>query len=181
MLRYLFRLICLLLNLIIKPGKLEISGTSITKGRVWPRDMDINFHLNNGSMMTLMDFGRYDFIIRGGLLKPMMKHKWKPMVGYSMLRFRRPLPPFAPFELHTKMLCWDEKYVYFEQTVFYKKKAAAVLYTMALFRVPGMNIPTSEIFNVLNINPKKPAIPKIIKQWRAMEIDAEIKNNKDKK
>ena len=38
--------------------------------RVLPGDLDVNVHLNNGRYLALMDLGRFDLLIRGGLLRP---------------------------------------------------------------------------------------------------------------
>ncbi len=38
--------------------KLGILETSVLRFRVWPNDLDFNFHLNNGRYLTLMDIGR---------------------------------------------------------------------------------------------------------------------------
>ena len=42
---------------------------SVLKFRVWPTDLDVNFHMNNGRYLTIMDLGRVDLMLRTGLGK----------------------------------------------------------------------------------------------------------------
>jgi len=164
----------MLLKILLIPGKITPYDTTVMKWRIWPRDVHMNFHMSNESMLSIMNFGRYDFIIRSGLLKTMIKNRWTPLIGSAVARFRRSLPLFACIEIHTRLLSWDEKYGYFEQKVIHKKKIAGVLYTKGLFRAPGRNVPMPEVFKSLNINPEKSPIPEFVKLWLAMERDPDI-------
>ena len=49
--------------------------------RVWPHDLDLSFHLNNGRYLTLMDLGRLDTMVRSGLWREVMRHKWTPIAS----------------------------------------------------------------------------------------------------
>lgn len=46
--------------------RLKPLDTSVLKMRTWPGDLDINFHMNNGRYLTLMDLGRFNLTIRSG-------------------------------------------------------------------------------------------------------------------
>ncbi len=75
MFRYLFRFIFLLVCIFLKPKKLAISDTSVIKSRVWLCGIDFNTHLNNSLTQTTIDFGRYDLLIRVGILQLALKEK----------------------------------------------------------------------------------------------------------
>lgn len=83
--------------------------------RVWPADIDVYLHVNNGRYLTLMDAGRWDHSLRTGLFAQAVKHRWKPVLGAATVKFRRELKPFEAFELVTQISCWDRKWVYLEQ------------------------------------------------------------------
>lgn len=83
--------------------------------RVWPHDLDLSFHLNNGRYLTLMDLGRLDTMVRSGLWREVMHHKWTPIASAITIRFQRELRPFQQFRLDTKLLCWDANLVVMEQ------------------------------------------------------------------
>lgn len=46
---------------------LSVSGTSRISTRVWPGDLDINLHMNNGRYLSLCDLGKIDLMLRTGL------------------------------------------------------------------------------------------------------------------
>lgn len=108
------RLIALLIKSLFRPH-IDIMDTSVTRFRVWPNDLDMNIHMNNGRYLTLMDLGRLDLMIRSGLARAAMKKNYGPVLGSAKIRYRLPLLPFHPFELHTRLVCWDEKWAYMEQ------------------------------------------------------------------
>jgi len=45
----------------------------------------------------------------------MRYEKMAPVVGGAMVRYRRSLKLFQPYELRTRLLGWDERWLYIEQ------------------------------------------------------------------
>jgi acyl-CoA thioesterase FadM len=82
---------------------------------VWPHDLDLSLHLNNGRYLTLMDLGRLDAMVRSGLWREVLRHKWTPIASAITIRFQRELRLFQKFRLDTKLLCWDASLVVMEQ------------------------------------------------------------------
>lgn len=89
--------------------------SSLLSFRVWPLDLDISLHLNNGRYLTLMDLGRLDTMVRSGLWREVLHHRWTPIASAITIRFQRELRPFQKFRLETKLLCWDANLVVMEQ------------------------------------------------------------------
>jgi len=99
-----------------KRGHLDLPReSSLLRFRVWPHDLDLSFHLNNGRYLTLMDLGRLDVMVRSGLWREVLRHKWTPIASAITIRFQRELRPFQKFRLETKLLCWDASLVVMEQ------------------------------------------------------------------
>lgn len=88
---------------------------SIIKMRVLPNDLDLNMHMNNGRYPTIMDIGRTEYTIRLGLHKVIMKEKLGAVAGGVNITFLKPLNLFASYELHTKVISWDNMWFYIEQ------------------------------------------------------------------
>jgi acyl-CoA thioesterase FadM len=63
-----------------------------------------------------MDYGRIHLLARGGVLKPALKARWAPVVGAVWITYRRSLPLWARYQLATRLVCWDERWFYMEQT-----------------------------------------------------------------
>ena len=92
--------------------------TCITHWRVLPGDIDAFGHMNNARYPVLMDIARVDFLLRCGLFRGVVRRRWAVPVGSLHLRFRRSLKPFERFELHTRLLHWDERWFYFRHDFY---------------------------------------------------------------
>jgi len=103
--------------------------------RVWPTDLDISLHMNNGRYLTLMDLGRLDFMVRTGLWRPLLKNGWTPIASGIAIRFRRELRLFEPIVLETKLLAWSDVTVVMEQILrFSSGPRAGQVASRALFK-----------------------------------------------
>ena len=49
--------------------------------RVLPNDCDVNFHMNNGRYLTFMDLGRLHMVAQIGLLGPVIRNRWMPVLA----------------------------------------------------------------------------------------------------
>lgn len=89
--------------------------------RIYPNDLDINLHVNNGRYLTLCDLGRIDMFVRSGLSKVMLKKKWIPVVGSVTMKFIKPLHVFDRITITSQVTHWDEKYFYSTHCIYRKK------------------------------------------------------------
>lgn len=112
-----FRLIWLLLTSPFRPRLKPLADPSLLDFRVWPHDLDTSLHMNNGRYWSLMDLGRTDLMLRTGLWRAVLKHRWVPVVNAGMIRFRRELRPFRPFRIETAILCWTESWLVIQHRV----------------------------------------------------------------
>ncbi|MGD9171509.1 MAG: thioesterase family protein, partial [Candidatus Thiodiazotropha sp.] len=110
----LLRFLKVFLTALLRPrmGLLESSTLSF---RVLPTDLDFNLHMNNARYLSFMDLGRTDLLVRAGMLGLVSRKRWKPVTGSIDIKYRRSLMPFQRFKLYTRVLCWDEKWLYLEQ------------------------------------------------------------------
>jgi acyl-CoA thioesterase FadM len=67
--------------------------------RVWPNDIDVIGHMNNGRYMTIIDLALIEYLTRAGVLKALMRKGWRPMLGGSMISFSAWTQAFS--SLHT--------------------------------------------------------------------------------
>jgi acyl-CoA thioesterase FadM len=110
-----FRLMWVLLTARHRGSLALPEGVSTLSFRVWPHDLDLSVHMNNGRYLTLMDLGRLDVLVRSGLWREVLRHKWTPIASAITVRFQRELRPFQKFKLETRILCWDAALVVMEQ------------------------------------------------------------------
>ena len=97
---------------------------------IWPQDIDVYGHVNNGRYLTLMDLGRWSYSVRTGTLRTMLDRKWLPLIGAAVIEFRRELKVFQRCELVTRVLGWDAKWVYIE----HRLEREGVIHSRALVR-----------------------------------------------
>jgi acyl-CoA thioesterase FadM len=109
------RLIWLLSTARLRPRLAVPEGTSSLAFRVWPHDLDVGLHMNNGRYLGIMDLGRLDVIIRTGLWRAVLRHRWTPIATAAVIRFRRELCLLDRFRLDTRILAWSELAVVMEQ------------------------------------------------------------------
>src|SRR5256885_3633605 len=105
--------------------RMTMRGESLLHLRVWPTDMDLNFHLNDGRYVSLTGLGRIDLMLRTGMLRRAMKRGWYPVVGGVVIRYRREIKSFAAFTLPSPIAGWDEKWFYFEHRLAENRDVAA--------------------------------------------------------
>ncbi|WP_158748572.1 thioesterase family protein [Acidobacterium sp. S8] len=133
--------------------------------RVWPNDIDFNFHLNNSRYLSCMDYGRIHMLAVNGLLTHALKARWIPLVGSVDITYRRSLDLFAVFELRTRTLCWDEKWFYMEQRFHSKHGLAALAWVKGLFRSRNGNIPPQSIVDLVSPGFASPPISEAVARW----------------
>jgi acyl-CoA thioesterase FadM len=83
--------------------------------RVWPHDLDVSIHMNNGRYLTIMDLGRFDLLLRSGLAGPALRAGWTPILSACKIRFRRELRPFRAYRLETRIVWWSQAQIVMEQ------------------------------------------------------------------
>lgn len=155
------RLLWVRLRSWLKP-KISVLEPSRLNLFVFPNDLDIYAHLNNGRYLGLMDLGRADLIWRSPLAALVSKNHWMPIVAGVTIRYRRPLKMFQGFTLVTRIVSWDEKWIYVEQIFVRNGKAIARAIVRGILRGPKDSVPTELVLEALGLDPnmKPPVHPK---------------------
>ena len=158
------RLLWLLLRLrgITRRGLLDESRVAF---RVWPNDCDLNLHMNNGRYLTFMDLGRTHLMAQMGMLREIMRRRWLPVLAAAEITFIRPLAPFQRFELVTRLVTWDEKYVYLEQTFECNGVRCAHAFVKALFLHRGVKVPNADLVRAIGYEGEAPPMTDVLTRW----------------
>ena len=106
----------------------------------WPWDLDFWFELNNGRALTLYDLGRIPFSGRSGFSKVILKNKWSMTMAGANVRYRKRLRAFERIRMQTRTVCWDERFLYIEQSMWNTKKECAghIVYRAAFVGANGI-------------------------------------------
>lgn len=128
-----------------KQGKtLNLTDTSEVKFVVNFNDIDVFFEMNNGRIFTLFDLGRFDFAVRTGLGKQLVKNGWGLVVAGSSIQYRKRIRLFDKVTIKTKLLAVDERWFYIEQSMWVKGQATCT----ALLRTAATNIRTGKLIDM---------------------------------
>jgi hypothetical protein len=77
-----------------------------------PLDADMFWEMNNGRILTFYDLGRFGLAQRIGLMRTLRERGWGLVVAGSSVRYRARIRPFQRFELRTRLVGWDERFLY---------------------------------------------------------------------
>jgi acyl-CoA thioesterase FadM len=133
--------------------------------RVWPNDIDFNFHLNNSRYLTCMDYGRIHMLAAAGILDHLILRRLTPLVGSIDIVYRRSLPLWAAFTLTTRTLCWDDKWFYIEQTLQSGQGLAATAWVKGIFQERGKNIPPQRLVDMVQPGLQSPPVSESMLRW----------------
>ena len=147
-----------------KGGYQSVFEETKVKLRVWPNDLDINMHMNNGRFLTLMDIGRTDFTVKTGFHKLMLKNKWGAVVTAINIAYLKPLGPFSKFELRTKLLSWDDMWFYFEQRFVKNEKIVASTIVKATFLEGRKKISPADVVSLSSGEARAPEFPEYLRE-----------------
>jgi acyl-CoA thioesterase FadM len=157
--------------------KEDVMATTSLRFHVLPNDLDANMHMNNGRYLTIMDLGRFHYMLRTGIFGPALKKGYAPVLGSAKIRYRLPLLPFHPFDLQTRIITWDEKWVYVEQRfVLTKGDKAGAVAAIALLKASLYDTKakvTAKPKDILALIDKAdipvPEMPEYVKRWSEAE------------
>ena len=136
--------------------------------RVLPNDIDINLHMNNARYLNIMDYGRIHLLARTGLLEHIIHSRWKPLVGAAWLTYRRSLPLFSAFTLSSRLVCWDDRWFYIEQTFTGKEGLAAVGWVKGILRDANGSVDPQTVIEGVAPGVVSPPIPDAIVTWNEL-------------
>lgn len=152
----------------IRPG-----DTIELKLRVLPSDLDVNGHMNNGRYMSIVDLALVEYFTRSGFLRLAVRRGWKPMLGGSIISFRRGLKPFAMYTLRFRLACWDERWNYLHFEFVRGDEVMAVGHTKGAAVGRKGIVDSHEVYTLLGFDPVSPAFPASVVAW--LEADRLIR------
>lgn len=138
-----------------------------TPFRVWPSDLDVLRHVNNGVYFSLLDLGRMDLLQRVGLTGELRRRGWYPVVTAESMGFRRALTLGQRFQVETRLVGWDERSFYLHQRFIRGDEAVAnALVAGRFLRREGGSVPPSDVAALVG-GPESPELPEWVRRLGA--------------
>ena len=136
--------------------------------RVWPNDIDLNLHMNNARYLSIMDYARTHLLARTRLLEHIIHSRWRPLVGAVWITYRRSLPLFSAFSLNSRLVCWDERWFYIEQTFTGREGLAAVGWVKGNLRDARASVEPQTVIEGVAPGVVSPPMPDAIAAWNEL-------------
>lgn len=149
--------------------RIDPMAGSVLHFRVLPFDMDPNIHLNNGRYLGIMDLGRLDLIIRAGFYRILLRQRWGLVMGGCLMRYRRQLGPFQRYRVVTRLIGWDEKWLFVEHRFETRAGVHAIGVTKLVLMEDGRSLPMPKALERLGYSQPSPPLPEGIGNWLAAE------------
>jgi len=150
--------------------RLQVLDTCVTPFRVWFNDLDVLFHMNNGRYFTILDLARVDLMMRSGLWRQLKARRWYPVVTLETMRFHRSLELGDRYDVHTRVIGWDEKHIFIEQGFVRGDVQVALAVVRARFlKRSGGVVSTAELIEVAGITQASPTLPEWVARWSDAE------------
>jgi len=170
-----FRLIGTILAACFGPSIAAPFGVSRLRFRVWPHDLDTSLHMNNGRYFGIMDLGRLDLILRSGLWRSVLRHRWIPVLDAAIVRFRRELRPFRALRLETRVLAWTGATLLIEQRITSDGEGGEILHASAIHRAGLYDrrarsyVTIDRLMREMGVEAKSPEPPEEVRAFLAAE------------
>jgi len=138
----------------------NLLGESILNLMVLPNDVDVT-KITNDRYSALMDLGRLDLAFRCGLRGVLFRKGWVPVATFITIRFRYPLKVFQRYQLHTRILWWDDRTFYWEQSFRRNGRVVGTGHVCATVIKKGI-VPTSEVVAAIDPDAIRPEMPEVV-------------------
>ena len=145
----------------------------VSTHRCMPWDIDPWMELNNGRTLTLYDLGRIPMAVRMGLTDVLKREGWGFTVAGSSVRYRRRIKVMQKFTEVSRMVGWDDRFVYMEQSMWSRGDC----FNQILLRVAVVGggsgrkgiVPPAEVIRAMGQDIVSPPLPEWVQAWIAAE------------
>jgi len=153
-----------------KDPRLPLTGCHVSHHYCMPWDIDMWMELNNGRTLTIYDLGRIPLARRVGLFDVLGRNNWGLTMAGVSVRYRRRIRPFERIEMRSRAVCWDDRFVYLEQSMWKRNGECAnhALYRSAVTGRRGI-VPPQEVMAGMDVQSDSPEMPGWVAAWIAAD------------
>ncbi len=138
--------------------------TCVLTQSVWLTDLDVYAELNNAKYLTLMELARWDMGVRTGLVDLIRREKYGLVVAGCSIRYRKRLTLGQKFQMHTRVVGVDKRWVYIEQSIYRNgQQCTGALFRTGVTSKQGL-VPPQQVFAQLGVA-EMPKPPEWVMQW----------------
>ncbi|WP_157954309.1 thioesterase family protein [Saccharospirillum mangrovi] len=135
--------------------------------RVWPHDMDINIHLTAARYFSFGDLCRTQWIIDTGMGPAYLKAGYRIVLNAQEMTYIREFRPFSRVKVQAQLVCWDEKYGYFEQRYYHGDQLYSVGHARVAVLQKGKVKSLDAVFQEQGMALTSPPETEAVTDWKA--------------
>ncbi|MFY0682184.1 MAG: acyl-CoA thioesterase [Thalassovita sp.] len=145
---------------------LPYDGTHVSQHMCLPWDIDPFMELNNGRTLTLLDLGRLTMAKRAGMVAALRRERWGMTMAGVYVRYRRRIKMFERFEIRSRAIGTDDKFIYLEQTMWKRNGECAnhAVYRSAVTDKNGI-VPPAKVIATFAPEAASLDLPEWVQQW----------------
>ena len=133
--------------------KISPDAVCETTFRCRPWDIDMFLEMNNGRILTLYDLGRFDLVIRSGLIKTLKRKKWGLVVAGSTIQYRKRIKMFDKVTIRTQVVGFEGRWIYVSQSMWVKNQPTSSVLLRTGITAKGQAVSVDEVSKILNLEP----------------------------
>lgn len=161
------RLLLLLLGALFRRKNIDPLAPITIRFRVWPHDIDINVHLTAARYFSFGDLCRMRLITDTGMGMVYLKAGYRAVLNAQEITYIREFRPFSRVDAQVQLVCWDEKYGYFEQRFYHGDKLFSIGHARIAMLHKGKVKGFSEIFADQGMVLPSPPETTAVTDWKA--------------
>jgi acyl-CoA thioesterase FadM len=139
---------------LMRYGSVTPLATVVCKFWVSPFDVGIN-KLKSDRVAQLAEAAQFDYLMQTGLMGTLVKQGYAFVNAAQMVQFKQAIKLFSMVTMHTRMVFADDKWVYFEHTLYAGGAMCAQVWVKMKFKNGRVTVPPSKLFGAVSMT--KPA------------------------
>ncbi|XP_066479206.1 protein THEM6-like [Tiliqua scincoides] len=121
----------------IKKALKDILKTHTFRSIVLPADLDFQGHMSNARYLREADIARCCFLLHYRIPEVLRTFGGYLVMTSNCCHFFQPLKVFQRFDIHTRLLGWEDRFVYLEQRFVQPSKGFIVATVIGRYNVIG--------------------------------------------
>ncbi|MCA0271176.1 MAG: acyl-CoA thioesterase [Proteobacteria bacterium] len=154
-----------------KAKPLGLTDAHVSHHICWPWDLDFWVELNNGRTLTLYDLGRTPLAMRTGMVAVLRREKWGMTVAGNSVRYRRRIRAFHRVEMVSRVIGWDRRFIYMEQSMWRKGECTNHMLLRSAFTDGNGIVDMARVAAAAGHEGPSPDLPDWVTAWSAADAE----------
>lgn len=134
--------------------------------RTMPTECNLFMIMDNSKYNRIVDLSKFFILIHYRKFNTIVKKGWRPLTVALELNLERPIRVFQKYQISSKVIYWENGFVFLEHKFFMNNKLHATALSKACFVMGKTLVQDQELNELYGIT--SPPMPEIIAKWNAL-------------